>query len=68
MDSHKRRENEKKFGNWEELSAGGRRYWHYVKGRSRWTARYIKEVDAAESTTMFVQETYDEAGMLREVH
>ena len=39
-----------------------------MKGRSRWTARYIKEVDAAESTTMFVQEIYDEAGMLREVH
>jgi hypothetical protein len=67
-DSQKRRENERKFGNWDELSTGGRRYWYQVEGRSRWTARYIKEVDATESTIRFVQEIYDETEMIREVH
>jgi hypothetical protein len=67
-DSRKRRENERKFGNWDGLSTEGRRYWYQVEGRTRWTARYIKEVDATESTIRFVQEVYDERGMLREVH
>jgi hypothetical protein len=68
MDSQKRRENEKKFKSWEELPTGGRRYWYQVEGRARWTARYIKEVDADESTIRFMQEIYDETGVLREVH
>ncbi len=34
----------------------------------RWTARYLKEVDADEVTRRFWQEIYDENGQLVEVH
>ncbi|CEP67152.1 Uncharacterized [Moorella glycerini] len=42
----RRKQNEKKFGNWDELPNGGRRYWYEVLGRKGWSARYIKEVDS----------------------
>jgi hypothetical protein len=68
MDEQKRRQNEKKFGSWEELSDGGRRYWYEVKGRHGWKARYVKEVDADEATLRFYQEIYDDRGELVEIH
>jgi len=61
-------QNEKKFGHWDELPAGGRRYWLDVSGRQGWRARYLKEVDAQESTLRFWQEIYDDQGKLVEVH
>jgi hypothetical protein len=63
-----RQQNEKKFGSWEELPGGGRRYWLDVTGRLGWLARYVKEVDANEQTEKFWQEIYDETGILREIH
>jgi hypothetical protein len=41
-DMSTRTQNEKKFGNWEDLPGGGRRYWLDVAGRQRWRARYLK--------------------------
>ena len=43
----KRRQNERKFGKWNELPDGGRRYSFEVQGRYGWSARYLKEVDNA---------------------
>ncbi|MFQ5852237.1 MAG: hypothetical protein ACE5JU_16845 [Candidatus Binatia bacterium] len=63
-----RTQNEKKFGHWEELPGGGRRYWLDVWGRQGWRAQYVKEVDAQESTLRFWQEIYDDQGKLVEVH
>ncbi len=68
MDARKRRQNEHKFGTWLDLPNGGRRYSYDVTGRSGWRARYVKEVDAEESTVRFYQELYDGEGTLREVH
>jgi len=64
----RRKLNEKKFGSWEGLPDGGRRYWYEVKGRFGWRARYIKEVDVSERTTKFYQEIYNEEGRLIELH
>jgi len=64
----RREQNEAKFGSWEAMADGGRRYWYEIGGRHGWTARYVKEVDAHERTTRFYQEIYDEAGALIEVH
>ena len=50
MDQQKREQNEKKFGNWEELSRGGRQYWYDVEGHTGWRARYVREVDEDEET------------------
>ncbi len=44
----KRRVNERKFGAWEELIGGGRRYSYKIEGYNGWTACYVKEVDAME--------------------
>ena len=63
-----RAQNEGKFGHWEELPGGGRRYRLDVAGRMGWSARYLKEVDAAETTLRFWQEIYDQAGRLVEPH
>ena len=68
MDERKRRENERKFGAWNILPDGGRRYFYEVSGRYGWTARYVKEVDWAEHTVRFYQEIYDGRGQLMEVH
>jgi len=65
---NKRRQNEQKFGNWQDLSNEGRRYWYDVPGHSGWKARYVKEVDAKENTVKFYQEIYDDDGDLREIH
>lgn len=63
-----RTQNEKKFGNWDQLPAGGRRYWLDVPGRFGWRARYLKEVDAQETTLLFWQQIYDDNENLVEVH
>lgn len=63
-----RTQNEKKFGSWDELPDGGRRYRLDVSGRSGWLARYLKEVDAEETTFRFWQEIYDDRGQLVEIH
>ena len=63
-----RRQNERKFGNWENLSGGGRKYWLDVPGHHGWSARYVKEVDEDENTLRFWQEIRDETGKLVEVH
>jgi hypothetical protein len=64
----KRKENEKKFGNWADQANGNRVYWYELLGRRGWKARYVKEVDGAEVTLSFRQEIYDENGVLREIH
>jgi hypothetical protein len=64
----KRRRNERKFGNWQDLPDGGRRYWYEVQGQKGRRARYVKEVDAEENTRRFWQEIYDEKGHLVEIH
>ena len=63
-----RPQNERKFGSWEELPNGGRRYW--VRGcRASWLeSRYMKEVDADEITVRFWQEIYDDQDKLVEIH
>ncbi len=63
-----RLQNEKKFGQWDELPEGGRRYWMDIQGRQGWRARYLKVVDAGETTLRFWQEIYDERGTLVEIH
>ena len=63
-----RAQNEAKFGAWDEPPGGGRRYRFDVRGRHGWRARYLKEVDAAETTLRFWQEIYDEHGTLVEIH
>lgn len=63
-----RAQNEKKFGQWAATLAGGRRYWIDVPGRQGWRARYLKEVDADETTLRFWQEIYDDQGELSEIH
>ncbi|MFN4219227.1 MAG: hypothetical protein ACK4HB_08150 [Candidatus Bipolaricaulia bacterium] len=68
LDEAKRRRNERVFKNWEELPNGGRRYWYEIHGRLGWKARYVKEVDAEETTTRFWQEIYNERGELVEIH
>jgi hypothetical protein len=60
--------NERKFGAWDELPSGGRRYWLEVAGRQGWRARYLKEVDAGETTLRFWQEVYDDQNRLVEIH
>ena len=64
----KREQNEKKFGNWEELAHGGRRYWYDVEGRAGWKARYVKEVDEDEDTIEFYQKIHDAKGRIVELH
>jgi len=39
-----------------------------VAGRYGWRARYLKEVDANETTLRFWQEIYDVQGILLEIH
>ncbi len=68
MDITKRKENEKKFPNWDNLTEGSRIYWFEIEGRLGWKAKYIKTVDSEEVTLTFRQEIYNELGILVEVH
>ena len=63
-----RAQNERKFGQWDELADGGRRYRLEVPGRLGWLARYLKQVDASETMVRFWQEIYDDQGRLVETH
>lgn len=63
-----RTQNEQKFGQWDDLPGGGRRYRLDVPGRQGWIARYLKEVDASETTLRFWQEIYHDRGNVSEVH
>ena len=63
-----RSQNERKSKHWEDLPNGGRRYFRDYVGRAGGRARYIKEVDADETTTRFAQEIYDSNGRLVTVH
>ena len=63
-----RAQNEKKFGQWDELPGGGRRYRLDVPGKQGWRARYVKDVDADEATMRFWQAIYDDHGKLVETH
>ena len=63
-----REQNERTFGSWEELPNGGRRYTREYVGRAGGRARYIKEVDAAETTIRFAQEIYNPDGHIVSVH
>jgi len=63
-----RQQNEKKYGKWQELPDGGRRYQVEITGRLGWRACYLKEVNAAETTVRFWQEIYDDKGKLIEIH
>ena len=63
-----RTQNERKFGQWDELSGGGRRYRLEVPGKQGWQARYLKDVDADENTVRFWQEIYNNQGKLVETH
>ena len=68
MDKATHEQNEAKFGQWDELPGGGRRYWFDVPSKLGWVARYLKEVDANETTLRFWQEIYDEQDKLVETH
>lgn len=63
-----REQNERRFGRWEELPNGGRRYLKHVPGHTRRFALYVKEVDANEMTVLFPQEIYNAEGNLIEIH
>lgn len=68
MNNKKRIQNEKKFPNHEDLQDGSRIYWFEISGRIGWKAKYVKTVDANETTLSFKQEIYNEQGILVEVH
>lgn len=59
-----REQNERKFGQWAEVSGGGRRYMKEIRGRMGGFARYYKEVNSTENTIRFWQEIYDRSGKL----
>lgn len=63
-----REQNEKRFERWNELPGGGRQYWIDLIRRSGWRVRYLKDVDAHETTVSFRQEIYDSSGALVEIH
>ena len=63
-----RRQNKKKFRNWQELGGGGRRYWYDTEREDGSTIRYVKIVDAGEVTTALIQELYDASGNLIAIH
>lgn len=64
----KRELNEKKYGNWENLPDGKRRYWFDLIGKAEGKARYNKEVDENEDVIKFWQEIYDKKNRLIEIH
>jgi hypothetical protein len=63
-----RRQNEKRFGAWEDLAGGGRRYWIDRSGHAFGFQRMVKIVDAEENTVSVVQEIYNDEGVLIERH
>jgi len=59
-----RRENEKRFKQWEALPGGGRHYWVSRAGAISGFQRMVKIVDANEVTLSLIQEIYDDDGNL----
>ena len=66
LDLNKRKNNEKRFRNWKELSNGHRIYHYEILGRHGWKAQYVKEVDENEITVRFYQDIYNEDNVLVE--
>jgi ribosomal protein S10 len=62
-----REQTEKEFRSWQDLPDGGRRYWKDRKGKMGFQ-RLIKIVDAQENTLLFLQEVYNDEGVLIEAH
>lgn len=63
-----RKQNERRFGNWEELEDGNRRYWTDRKGAESGFQRMIKIVDSDENTIQVIQEIYNDDDVLIERH
>ncbi|MGI8906995.1 MAG: hypothetical protein ACR2IE_10955 [Candidatus Sumerlaeaceae bacterium] len=63
-----RAQNERQYFSWSDLPDGSRVYWMDVAGKGGWQARYLKQVDAQETTIRFWQEIYNEQGALVEIH
>lgn len=63
-----RKQNERRYENWQELPDGGRRYWHDLSDNKGGWARYVKIVDANEVTLSIVQEVYNAKGQLIAIH
>jgi hypothetical protein len=63
-----RQQNERRYPQWLDLPDGGRRYVRTIIGRDAGFARYIKTVDANETTTSIIQEVYDDGGRLIGIH
>jgi hypothetical protein len=63
-----RKQNEKRFINWQDLPDGGRRYWFDRVGAESGFQRMIKVVDKDEQTIQLLQEIYNEHGKLIERH
>jgi hypothetical protein len=63
-----RRDNERRFKQWEDLPDGGRRYWVDREGAVSGFQRMVKIVDADEVTLSLIQEIYDDDGVLIERH
>lgn len=63
-----RQQNERRYPQWLDLPDGGRRYVRTITGRDAGFARYIKTVDANETTTSIIQEVYDDGGRLIGIH
>jgi hypothetical protein len=68
LNNNKRKENEKRYSNFEDLVDGSRKYWFEINGRMGWKARYVKIVDQNEETVSFRQEIFNENGGLVEIH
>ena len=60
--------NERYYGSWDELPDGGRRYYKIVEGESGGYARYVKVVDASETTVELLQEIWSAGGTILSVH
>lgn len=63
-----REQNERRFGSWNDLPGGGRRYWTDRRGAVSGFQRMIKIVDEDEITLQVVQEIYNDEGVLVERH
>lgn len=63
-----RAENERRFPHWDELPDGGRRYYAIKRGKVKNYARYVKTVDANETTISLVQEIYSDRNELIAIH
>ncbi len=60
-DQDKRRVNERKFGTWEKITGGGRRYSYKIEGHNGWAARYVKD-DMEQTLRFYQEEIYDNNG------